>query len=145
MLFGTDRRQLRGAFCETWRKHCAGQSLEPLERLIAAVIAQHPEYHRLLSDNERVLEQDFTPEHSAANPFLHMGLHIAIQEQLRADRPLGIMEIYRQYCQRLDDPHLAEHQIMEVLGEVLWDAQRRGTPPDETLYLHKLKARLRQH
>jgi hypothetical protein len=138
MLFGNDRSRMRRYFRTVWRKQTAGQPLEPLERVIAGVIGQHPEYHELLMERETALEQDYFPDGGETNPFLHMGMHIAIQEQLTSDRPAGIIEIYRLLCQRLGDSHAAEHQMLECLGETLWEAQRNGAPPDEARYLSRL-------
>lgn len=139
MLFGNDRNQIRQYFYEVWRKHNSGQPLQPLEKIIAGVINQHPEYHALLADSKIALERDYLPELGETNPFLHMGMHIAIQEQLATQRPAGILETYRLLCQRYGDSHQAEHYMMEVLGQTLWEAQRRGTPPDQDLYLQRLR------
>ena len=77
----------------------------------------------------------FTPDGGAENPFMHMGMHIAIREQVMTDRPQGIAAAYRQLVERLGDQHQAEHRIMECLGEMLWKAQRSGGMPDESAYL----------
>ena len=145
MLFGNDREQMRRYFCDVWRKKNTGQALEPLEGIIADVIALHPEYQRLLADPDSAVQRDFTPEDGEPNPFLHMGMHIAIQEQLTTNRPAGILDIYQSLCRRFADAHTAEHQMMECLGEILWEAQRNGTAPDEALYLQKLKRLTRQN
>ncbi|MDQ2694176.1 MAG: DUF1841 family protein [Pseudomonadota bacterium] len=142
-MFGNDRGQIRRCFHDVWRRHNAGQALEPLEQLIAAVIGQHPQYHPLLADLETALARDYPVEAGETNPFLHMGMHIAVQEQLGADRPPGIQAIYRRLCQRCPDRHAAEHRMMDCLGEILWEAQRNGTAPDETAYLQRLRQLLR--
>ncbi len=139
MIFGNDRNQLRALYVETWRKYESGESLEPLEKQIAAVIVQHPEYQSYLKDSEAALAKDFLPEMGETNPFLHMGLHIAIQEQISTGRPEGIGGFYRQLQLRCRDTHEAEHQMIECLAETLWEAQRDGKVPDEQLYLERLK------
>lgn len=139
MLFGTDRNQLRHYFCEVWQKQATAQPLEPLEQIIAAVINEHPEYQALLSDPETALERDYLPELDETNPFLHMGMHIAIQEQLAGNRPTGILEVYQSLCLRHGDSHTAEHRMMKALGETLGEAQRHGALPDESLYLQRLR------
>jgi hypothetical protein len=139
MLFGTDRNRMRRYFREVWSKHAAGRPLEPLERIIAGVIAQHPEYHALLTGPEALLERDYLPELGETNPFLHMGMHIAIQEQLSSNRPAGILLLYERLCQRFGDSHTAAHQMLECLGQALWEAQRNQTEPDAALYLQQLQ------
>ena len=138
MIYGNDPVQYRRFFCEAWRKRREGAVLQPLEDMVARIAAEHPEYHSLLED-PATLTQDYTPESGQTNPFLHMGLHIAIQEQLAADRPAGIREIYRQLVQRHTDPHDVEHRMAECLAEGIWEAQRSGTAPDEEAYLERLR------
>ncbi len=140
-MFGNDRTALRRYYVESWRKLQAGDPLQPLERLVAEVVQNHPEYHALLEAGEDLLDRDFTPEGGQSNPFLHMGMHIAIHEQLGTQRPAGIVEIYQRLLARYGDAHEVEHQMMECLGEMLWQAQRDGTAPQEQHYIECLKRR----
>ena len=133
-MFGQDREQLRRYFQTTWTKRQAGEAMQPLEHMVAQVIDQHPEYHRQLAD-ESQLQRDFSPEQGEINPWLHMGMHIALAEQLGSDRPPGIRERYREIVGRYGDRHAAEHAMMECLGMALWEAQRAGGNPDEKAYL----------
>ena len=137
-MFSQDRQQLRQFFVQAWEKHQAGQSLQPLERLVADVIAQHPEYHDHLT-HDGALERDYTAEDGQTNPWLHMGMHISLGEQLGADRPAGIRTAYQRVLARFGDPHAAEHAMMECLGVTLWEAQRHQAPPDESGYLECLR------
>ncbi len=138
-MFGNDRDSLRRYYRTVWEKAGSDQPLEPLERLIAEVIREHPEYQPVLTDTEAALAREYTPEMGQTNPFLHMGMHIAIREQLGGDRPPGILAVYQQLCRRLGDSHAAEHLMMECLGETLWEAQRGGGEPDERVYLERLR------
>jgi hypothetical protein len=134
-----DRSALRRHYLEAWRKRREGRPLEPLEHQLAAVIEQHPEYHALLDDDAEALGRDYAPETGQSNPFLHLGLHLAIREQVATDRPAGIAAIHRELGRRLGDRHEAEHRMMERLGEALWLSQRSGRPPDEAAYLESLR------
>jgi hypothetical protein len=134
------REQLRQMYLASWRKFRAQQPLEPLEKQLAAVIAEHPEYIAWLESGEQVLDAEFTPEGGRENPFLHLGLHLAIREQLSTNRPAGFAELHRQLCERFGDAHAAEHALLTPLAETLWEAQRAGRPPDEMDYLHKVEA-----
>jgi len=134
-----DRSGLRRHYLEAWRKRCAGAPLEPLEFQLVTVIEQHPEYHALLEDDALALARDYQPESGQANPFLHLGLHLAIREQVATDRPPGIAAVHRELARRLGDAHEAEHQMLDKLGEALWYAQRTGRPPDEAAYLESLR------
>ncbi len=134
-MFGQDRNQLRQMYFDAWRKQQGGELMQPLEAMIAEVVVLHPEYHVLLEQCEDALDKDFLPEMGETNPFMHMGMHIAIREQLATDRPDGIVLAYQKLLLRLQDMHEVEHQIMECLGESLWEAQRNNRAPDESQYL----------
>jgi hypothetical protein len=132
------RDQVRQVYLDVWHKMQQKQLLEPMEALIADVIDSHPEYHALLADDAEVKQQEFTPEQGQTNPFLHMGMHIALREQAGTDRPAGINAIYQRLT-AAKGQHQAEHAMMECLGQALWSAQRNHLPPDEADYLDCLK------
>jgi hypothetical protein len=139
---GYTRDQLRLAYADAWAKHVGRSPLTALEAQIADVIGLHPEYHRVVADAESAL--GFEPNTAGAtdNPFLHMGLHLAVREQVGIDRPPGIRDLLHELQSRFGDPHDAEHVLMEALGEELWMAQREGRAPDEQRYLKIARDRL---
>ena len=128
------RDELRRVYVEAWRKRRAGLPIEPLEAQVADVIAMHPEYHAALEHDE-ALARDYTPEGGQSNPFLHMGLHLAVRDQVATDRPAGLRAAFTSLAQRLGSAHEDEHRIIECLAEAMWEAQRTGRPPDEKAYL----------
>ncbi len=139
---GSTREQLRQSYAEAWRKHSERIPMTPLESLIADVIGRHPEYHALVSDAHAVHAYETAAEGTAENPFLHMGLHIAVREQVSIDRPPGVRELRQALASRLGQEHDADHVLMEALAETLWESQRRGQAPDERRYLERARARL---
>lgn len=137
-MFNPDRDQARRFLIEAWRKRCANLPATPMETLAADVAALHPEYHGLLSASDGVdeaLAREWTPEQGEANPFLHLSLHLAIEEQLSIDQPPGIRAAFGQRLARHGDRHAALHDILECLGETLWRASRDRAPPDGAAYL----------
>ena len=112
--------------------------MQPMETLIAGIIQQHPEYHSLVNSDSQ-LDKDYTGEDGKGNPFLHMGMHITLAEQLNTDRPTGIRKLHQQITRQHGDAHAAEHQMMECLGLTLWEARQQNRMPDETAYLGCLK------
>jgi hypothetical protein len=132
------RDGLRRMYVEAWRKHVESLLLEPLEDQIVRVLEEHPEYHAAVS-GENAIDRDFTPEGGQTNPFLHMGMHLAIREQVATNRPAGISAVHRSLCERAGDAHQAEHRMIECLGAALWQSQRSGLPPDEAGYLESLR------
>ena len=137
-MFNPSREQVRRFFCDAWRKHCARLPMEGAEKTAASLIAEHPEYHRLLETPEIALEHDFLPEGGQTNPFLHLSLHLAIAEQISIDQPPGIRAAYHSLRQR-HEVHEAEHRVMECLGEEIWHAQQPGGQFDTPRYLESLR------
>lgn len=135
MIFGQNRDELRRFYVEAWRKYRDKKPIQPLEALIAEVVALHPEYHALLEDAEQAITREFSAESGQGNPFMHMGMHIGIREQLSTNRPIGIVIAYERLLKKLGDRHEVEHRMIECLGQALWEAQRSGTPPDDSAYL----------
>lgn len=132
------RDEIRRVYLAVWQKMQQGQLLEPMEALIAEVIELHPEYQPLFDDGDAVEQLEFSPEQGGTNPFLHMGMHIALREQAAGDRPAGFGAIYEKLV-AARGRHEAEHAMMECLGQSLWEAQRENRTPDEGAYLECLK------
>ena len=141
-MFGQNRQQLRQFYHDVWYKQLHKQSLTPLETAVAQVINSHPEYQNIFN-NEASLEQEFFVEDGQTNPFLHMGLHISLHEQISTDRPPGIRTLYQQLQTKFGSAHDTEHYMMECLSESLWLAQRHNQPPSETDYFTALQQLLK--
>lgn len=132
------RDEVRQVYLDVWQKMQRQELLEPMQAMIAEVIEIHPEYHALLEIDDDIKQQEFTPDQGQTNPFLHMGMHIALREQTATDRPPGINSIYQKLVSSKGQ-HQAEHAMMECLGQALWNAQRSNQAPDENAYLDCLR------
>jgi hypothetical protein len=138
-MFNPSRDQARTFLFDLWEKHGAGAALTALESMALAVILEHPEYHAMLADRDRYLERDWRPEGGETNPFLHLQMHLAIEEQLSIDQPHGIREAVQALSRRRDSAHEARHDVMDCLAEVIWNAQRHGAAFDNAAYLDCLR------
>ncbi len=136
-MFNPSREQVRQFFTEAWRKRTSGGLLTPLETMAADLVELHPEYHTDL-DNPDNLEAEFPVEQGKTNPFLHLSMHLAINEQLSIDQPPGIKRAFQDLL-ATHDAHDAAHIIMEALGEVVWEAQRLGQPLDSDKYIDLIR------
>ncbi len=137
MIFGQDKQELRQMYVNAWQKSQAAEIMSPLEVQIAQVVSDHPEYQGMLTPE--ALDESFTPEDGKTNPFLHMGLHLAIREQVATNRPPGIATVFKDLAAKTGDPLAAEHKMLDCLAEALWEAQRTNAPPDENKYLDRLR------
>jgi len=143
-MFNPSKDEVRRFFCEAWAKHRAGSPLSPLEGLAVDWITQHPEYHPDLEHLEQALERDYLPEQGRSNPFLHLSMHLSIEEQISIDQPPGIRAAFLALAQRHDSRHEAMHIVMECLGEVLWRSQRDGVPMDGQAYIDAIHRKAAQ-
>ncbi len=130
-----ERRQMRQQFIDIWHKRQDQELLSPFEIQVLDTLYIHPEYQTLLED-PNTLDKDYTTDN---NPFLHLSLHLGVIEQLSTNRPTGIREIYQSLQKRLGDDHQAQHRLMEVMAEVIWEAQQLQQVPNDKAYLTKLK------
>ena len=121
MIFGQDRNELRKMYADAWKKHCDKTPMTPLESQISAVVEWHPEYHGDVTSDD--LDKDYSPDGGETNPFLHMGLHLGIREQVATNRPAGIAGVLASLTVKIGDAHAAEHQMIDCLAETLWEAR----------------------
>ncbi|HEY7803074.1 MAG TPA: DUF1841 family protein [Orrella sp.] len=138
-MFNPSREQVRSFFIEAWQKRQKNMVLTPLDTMAADLVEMHPEYLQDLQ-NPEALTQDYSVEQGRTNPFLHLSMHLAIAEQISIDHPPGIRDAYAKLAARHGE-HDAIHEIMECLGQVVWEAQRLGTPLDNDTYLDLLQRR----
>jgi hypothetical protein len=139
MIFaGQSRDELRESYRSAWRRFRAQQALTPLDKQIVAIVSEHPEYHVIVESAAADLA-NYSPRGGQLNPWLHMGLHLAIREQVATNRPNGITELHAKLSAKEGSAHDAEHRMLEVLAEAMWEAQRAGKPPDERAYLERLR------
>lgn len=138
-MFNPTRDQAREFLFDLWGKHRAGSPLTALESMALAVILEHPEYHAVLDERERHLDRDWRPEGGETNPFLHLQMHLAIEEQVSIDQPPGIRDAVNALARRHDSAHDARHDVMDCLAEVIWNAQRHGTGFDNESYLECIR------
>jgi len=137
-VFNPTRDQARLFLIDAWAKRRNKVPATPLETLTADLIELHPEYHELL-EAEDALQREWTPEQGETNPFLHLALHLSIEEQLSIDQPPGIRAAFEALLARKGDRHDALHTVLDCLGETMWRAQRDRAEPDGAAYLECLR------
>ncbi len=115
-MFTPSRDDVRRFFADAWRKHGAHAPILPMESLAVDIVLAHPEYQSLLESSEAAMAAEFSVEHGGTNPFLHMSLHLAIEEQLSIDQPQGLKKEFERILAFSGDRHAALHALLECLG-----------------------------
>jgi hypothetical protein len=140
-MFAPTQGDVRRFFIETRRKRDEGRPLTPLETIAADWIESHPEYRADLADADAAAAMAYSGDDGRENPFLHLSMHLSISEQVSIDQPRGIRDAVESLVARLGSLHAAQHEAMECLGRMLWDAQRSGRPPDGEAYVECIRRR----
>jgi hypothetical protein len=138
-MFNPSRDDARNFLFDSWRKHREGAVLTPLEDMAARLIGKHPEYHALLDQPHQHKDRDFNPANGEPNPFLHLMMHLTMEEQISIDQPPGIRSHFLRLTSLYKSEHDAQHKMMACLSEMLWQAQRNKTGPDVGVYFSCLE------
>ena len=141
MMFQPSQADVRRFFCGVHAKSQTGQPMEAIELLASQWIAEHPEFHAELSDLDGALARMNEVEPERVNPFLHLSMHLSISEQCSIDQPRGIRQAVELLTHRRNSLHTAHHEVMESLGEMIWQSQRDGRPPDGDVYVASVQSR----
>lgn len=132
-----DPTALRKVYYDAWQKALQHQPLTPMESIIVDIIQRHPEYHALFSLEtfEEFKNEKFSLDH---NPFFHLGLHVALLEQVGADRPAGIKQHFQRLLAKYQDQTLVEHKMIDCLAKILVENFQRPDPDHEKRYLESI-------
>ena len=134
-MFNPSQEEVRRFFCDVFAKSRRGEPMEALEIIASRWIDEHPEYHADLADAEAAVARAYDGYASASNPFLHLSMHLSISEQCSIDQPRGIRQAVELLAARRDSLLEAHHEAMECLGQMMWESQRAGRPPDGEAYV----------
>lgn len=139
MFYSNNIQDIRQFFFATWHKYHQKQPLLSLEQQIIAVMLEHSEYHAVFNATNPEERQEALWALGQNNPFLHMGLHLTIRDQIATNKPLGIQLIYSKIMKKQGSQEKTEHLLMEPLTELLWEAQSTQQIPNEQFYLERCR------
>jgi len=140
-MFNPSQDDVRRFFCGVQAKARAQAPMDALETLAGQWLAEHPEYAADLADAEAAVARVYDGQDGRTNPFLHLSMHLSISEQCSIDQPHGIRQAVELLTARRDSLHEAHHEAMECLGQMLWESQRAGRPPDGQAYIDCVQRR----
>ena len=143
-MFEPSQADVRRFFCAVYAKWRDGQPMDALETLASQWVAEHPEYHADFSDVDAALERMYEVKDGKTNPFLHLSMHLSVSEQCSIDQPRGIRQAVELLTAKRDSLHDAHHETMDALGQMIWESQRSGRPPDGHAYIDAVQRRATQ-
>ena len=144
-MFTPSQADVRRFFCAVHAKSQSSQPLEALETIASQWAAEHPEYDGDLADVDAALAEmanvGANADGDKTNPFLHLSMHLSISEQCSIDQPRGIRQAVELLAARRRSLHDAHHEVMECLGNMVWESQRSARPPDGAAYIECVQRR----
>jgi Domain of unknown function (DUF1841) len=143
-MFEPSQADVRRFFCSVYAKWRDGQPMDALETLASQWVAEHPEYHTDFSNVDAALERMYEVKDGKTNPFLHLSMHLSVSEQCSIDQPRGIRQAVELLTAKRDSLHDAHHETMDALGQMIWESQRSGRPPDGHAYIDAVQRRATQ-
>ena len=141
-MYNLNQSDVRSFFFDLSAKAEKKESLTDLEKIAHSIILEHPEYANILKNKEKYLEYNWSVENGETNPFLHLSMHLSILEQLSIDQPFGIKDLFKKLCIKFSNEHDATHQLIDCLGEMIWQAQRNNTLPNPSIYFECINKKL---
>lgn len=134
-MFSPSQADVRRFFCSTYAKARAGTALEAIETIASQWMDEHPEYAGDFADVDAALASMGQVDEGRTNPFLHLSMHLSISEQCSIDQPRGIRQAVELLTHKRNSLHQAHHEAMECLGQMLWESQQAGRPPQGDAYI----------
>lgn len=115
---------------ELWKKVKEEKELSQEDKKLAKILLEHEEYYNLWdaisSPPKKIAEQ--------INPYLHVYLHLAIENQIREENPRQVSR----YVSQSSDKHKAIHEIVAIFSEYLFEALKYRKPIDRLKYIQRL-------
>jgi hypothetical protein len=143
-MFSPSQADVRRFFCSVYAKALAGSALEAIEIIASQWMNEHPEYAQDFADVDAALAAMGQSEPGRENPFLHLSMHLSISEQCSIDQPRGIRQAVELLTHKRDSLHQAHHEVMDCLGQMLWESQQAGRPPQGDAYIACVQRRATQ-
>lgn len=143
-MYGNARNETRQQFFTAWKKFKSEQILTDFEQQLIQVIIDHPEYHYIFDNPEKYDQQEYFPELGETNPYAHLGIHLALRDQISTDLPPGIRALYFEALTKYGNDLEVEHLMLEVLALELWEAlQSQSNEFNVENYMEGLKQKLK--
>ena len=130
------RSQMRSEFHRVFRAFRDDPAaLRGEQFLLGRLLHQHGEWLGLFEQPEpRLLDVP-----GEVNPYLHISLHVAVEQQLEADDPPATRHTLARLQRAGLDGHEARHRIMTAVAEEMAAATRNGTGFDTARFVRRLE------
>jgi hypothetical protein len=135
------RRLSRQRMFEIWESAKSGDldGLTEEEQLTARIMMDHQEeFHNDFEFADVTYDREYDPE-TDYDPFLHITLHVVVENQLEAKEPIEAFQFYNAMIKKRCSPHEAVHMIGAILAPLMFLTLKTGQPFEPETYKRLLK------
>ena len=131
------RQWNRQRLCEIWKAAEAGKVLSGEEALYGKLMLEHPEYHNAFEFADQVEGAEYVVD--GVNPYLHLTMHAAIENQLAAKDPPEVAKTLDRLMGQGMSRHDAIHAIAAVFIELAFPVFQGREPFNTKRYIKRLR------
>ncbi len=107
-------------------------------RLAKAMLLHEDEFFNVFEFADVLHDREFDPD-TDVNPFLHITIHTAIENQLAAKDPIEVFQFYNAMRKKKCSHHDTIHLIGAILVPLMFDTMKNKEPFDNKRYVSLLK------
>ncbi len=131
------RNFARNYIADIWKKHKMGGSLKGVDKRLANIMKEHKEYYKVWDNADKIGENEYIIE--GVNPFLHVQLHLIVENQLAMGNPRIVKEVVEELNKFGLSHHEIVHLIAKPLLEQIFDMLKNNVLFDENRYTRDLR------
>ena len=135
------RQVTRERIYELWShaKEKDYEGLDEEEFRIAKIMAEHEsEFYNQFEFADLTYDHEYDPD-SEYNPFLHISIHLIVENQLEQKNPIEAVQFYNAMRKKKYSRHEAIHLVGQILIYLIFDVMQHKRPFDSLTYQKLLK------
>ena len=137
IMSSSEKRRIR----QIWQSSQKDTLTQEEDKRLAKILMEHKEFHNYW-ESSHTGQTTKTPE--GVNPFLHVSLHLIIENQLARNNPF---QVHRFYLREIDKGvlrHQVIHRITAIFSEILFDSLKYRKPFNREKYLQLLEEEIQR-
>lgn len=134
------KRMMRQKIHRIWQTTQSGNvnNLNEEEKQLAHIMLEHKEYDNDFCNAEDLFDYEYDPD-TEINPFMHISVHSAIENQLTEQEPTEVCEFYEAMREKGVSQHAIIHQIGLIFVPLVFHTMVHSKPFDSGRYKRLLK------
>lgn len=131
VMGGSQKRKIQ----QIWQKITQEKALSSEDNRLAKILLEHKEYEKIWEKIPANVEK----ETGGVNPYLHVSLHLAIENQIAEENPSQVRRYLSKKLSQGIERHKIIHEIAAIFCEFLFDTLKYRRPFDRAGYIKRLE------